>query len=241
MGLDDDLRQALGAAEQAAWETDPTGVVGVGHDESRLVRVEVDHADALQRLEIGAHWWRTIGPDEIGAAVRAAYAAACTDRVGAWAERTEARSESALPPPPAPDPLRGAGPGGRKAPGWDEQADELRRTLDTLRQARRELRQLRETVQSQADQKTVAGGPGDHVTVEVTGGRITSIEFSRRWINQHPTGQALADAVRDAAHRAYAIAAQQSAAALASMPAIAAARAATADPVTVFRRLGLIE
>ena len=241
MGLDDDLRRAQGAAEQAAWETETTGVVGVGHDESRLVRAEVDHTDALQRLEIGAHWWQAIGPDQIGAAVRTAYDAACTDRVAAWAERTEARSASALPPRPAPDPLRGAGPGGGKAPGWDAQADELRRTLDTLRQARRELRQLKETVQSQAERKTVGGGPGDHVTVEVTGGRITSIEFSRRWLNQHPTGQAVADAVRDAAHRAYATAAQQSAAALAGMPAIAAARAATADPVTVLRRLGLIE
>ena len=75
----------------------------------------------------------------------------------------------------------------------------------------------------------------------VVGGRITVVEFSRRWLNEQPTGQALAEAVRDAAHQAYAVVAQQSAAAMATMPALAAARAAVADPAAVFRRLGLIE
>ncbi|RSM70840.1 hypothetical protein DMB66_07715 [Actinoplanes sp. ATCC 53533] len=241
MSLEDDLRRAQGAAQQAAWETETTGIVGVGHDESRLVRAEVDHADALLRLEIGARWWQSIGPDQLAVAVRSAYDAACDDRMSAWAQRTEARASSDVPAAPAPDPLRGAGPGRRKPPGWDEQVDELRRALDALRQARAELRQLRTAVQEQASREIVGRGPGGRVTVTVVGGRITEVEFNRRWLNEQPTGQALADAVGAAAHQAYAVVAQQSAAALATMPALAAARAAVADPAAVFRRLGLIE
>lgn len=241
MSLEDDLRRAQAAARQAAWETETTGIAGVGHDESRLVRAEVDHADALRRLEIGARWWQSIGPDRIGVAVRGAYDAACHDRMSAWAQRTEARARSDVPAAPAPDPLRGTGTGRRKPPGWDEQVDELRRTLDSLRQARAELRQLRTTVQEQANRETVGRGPEGRVAVTVVGGRITAVEFSRRWLNEQPTGQTVADTVRDAAHQAYAVVAHQSAAAMATMPALAAARAAVADPAAVFRRLGLIE
>ena len=66
MGLERDLRRAQGVAEQVAWETDAKGIVGVGHDQTRLVRVAVDHADALQHVEVGARWWQGIGPDAIG-------------------------------------------------------------------------------------------------------------------------------------------------------------------------------
>ncbi|MEV8504583.1 hypothetical protein AB0368_07085 [Actinoplanes sp. NPDC051475] len=241
MDLEGDLRRLQGAAEQAAWATDTTGIVGVGHDESGLIRAEVDHANALQRLEIGARWWQSIGPDALAGAVQHAYDAACQDRLQAWAERTEARSGPDSPPSPAPDPLRGAGPGRRPAPGWEEQADELRRTLDALRQARAELRQLRQTVEDQARQETVGRDPRERVTVTVAGGRMTACQFSRRWLNEQPTGQAVADGVRDALHQAYSAVAQQSAAAMATMPALAAARAAAADPVAMFRRLGIID
>lgn len=239
MGLEDDLRRAQGAAGQAAWETDANGIVGVGHDESRLVRATVDHSDALQHLDIGARWWQSIGPDGMAAAVQGAYEAACRDRMEAWAQRTQVRS--AADGEPAPDPLRGAGRGRRAAPDWDEQVAELRRTLDSLRQARAELRQLRQTVQEQSQRETVGRDPRERVTVVVVGGRVTAVQFSRRWLNEQPSGRAVADAVRDATRQAYAAIAQQSAAAVAAMPTLSAARADAADPTAMFRRLGLID
>lgn len=231
----DDVQRMRDEAEQTSWALGRDGIVGVGRDATGLVRVEVDHTDAVQLIEIGARWWSEIGPQGLGDAVRQALDAAMEDRLAAWAERAEARAQAA--------PVTGAAPiripAEVAAPDLSDQVAELRRTLTMLRQVRSELGAYRRLTEQEANRETVGEDRDGRVTVTLSGKRITTLTLSGRWLNTQPTGQAVADAVRAAVLEAYRTSAARSAAALASLPGIAAAHPANADPAALLRRLGL--
>ncbi|HWS33274.1 MAG TPA: hypothetical protein VN408_11085 [Actinoplanes sp.] len=222
-------------AEHTTWAMGSEDIIGVGHDESRLVRVEVDRADTVRYLEIGSSWWRVIGAHGLGEAVRVAVDAAVNDRMTAWADRAAARSQSPAPEPDG----RPFVPPVATAPAPQEQIAELRRTLDMLRQVRSELKDYRRFVKEQAGRENVGADSGSRAQVTVTGQRITGIRLDSSWLNTQPSGQVVADTIRTAIDSAYRKGAQQTAAALASMPAIAAALPGNADPAALLRRLGV--
>jgi DNA-binding protein YbaB len=234
------LRRTLADARQAAWAVDRSDITGVGRDSAGVVRVEVDPADAVLRVEIGASWWNEIGRDNLGAVVKEAFDSAVADRQQAWAERVEARGSAddaaSAPAPDRDDELVGTG----EAPEWDEQLDEVRQALETLRQAKAELRELRQAVRAQQGGQAVGHGPQGRVTVSVEQGRVTAVEFDRRWLNERPTGQDLGSAVVAACQAAYRQSALSSLSSLAQFPTLASARARSQDPVAVFRRLGVV-
>ncbi|GAA3914149.1 hypothetical protein [Actinoplanes auranticolor] len=230
----DDVQRMRDEAEQASWALSRDGIVGVGRDASGLVRVEVDHTDAVQRIEIGARWFSEIGPHGLADAVRQALDAAMEDRLSAWAERTEARSGA---------PVSSSGririPSDVAAPDVSDQIAELRRTLTMLRQVRSELGEYRRLMQEQANRETVGNDREGRVAVTLSGKRITALTLSGRWLNTQPTGQSVADAIQAAVIAAYRTNAQRTAAAMASLPGIAAAHPGNVDPAALLRRLGL--
>ena len=198
------------------------------------MRVEVDHTDAVQRIGIGARWWSEIGPQGLADAVRQALDAAMENRLAAWAERAEARTEA-----PASSTGRIRIPSDVAAPDLSDQIAELRRTLTMLRQVRSELGEYRRLMEEEANRETVGNDREGRVTVTLSGKRITALTLSGRWVNTQPTGQVVADAIRGAVLQAYRANAQRTAAAMASLPGIAAAQPGNVDPTALLRRLGL--
>lgn len=108
-----------------------------------------------------------------------------------------------------------------------------------LRQVRAELKDYRRFVKEQVGRENSGADSGGRAQVTVTGQRITAIRLDSGWLNTQPSGHVVADIIRAAIDSAYRKGARQTAAALASMPAIAAAMPGNADPAALLRRLGV--
>jgi hypothetical protein len=230
----DDVQRLRDEAEQASWALGRDGIVGVGRDATGVVRVEVDHTDAVQRIEIGARWWSELGPQAVAGAVRQAFDAATEDRLAAWSERAQSRADA---PVAAGERIRI--PSDVAAPDLGAQIAELRSTLTMLRQVRSELGEYRRLVEDEAGRETVTTDRDDRATVTLTGKRITALTLSARWLNTQPTGQVVAEAIQAAVVEAYRAGAVRTATAMASLPAIAAVQPGAIDPAAFLRRLGL--
>lgn len=259
MAVESELRAMRVAAEQAAWQVDPSDLIGVGHDESHAVRVEVDHSDRVTKLEIAPRWSSMVG-DGLAPAVLTAIQAAVEDRRAAWVRRVEERADT-----PAPNPASGpastfsggqllptgsgratataSGLGPQRfefapAPDAAGQLEVMQQLVQQLRQTRDELRRYQENLRDQQQQEIV-GRSGDHVTVRLTGGQITDVEFSQRWLRQQPGSQVIATETLHACRAAYQAAAERTAEMMAAFPAITALQP-SGDPTALLRRLGLL-
>ncbi|TCB95585.1 hypothetical protein E0H26_19170 [Micromonospora zingiberis] len=237
MVVERNLLAMRAAAQQTAWQLDGSDIVGEGRDDARAVRAQVDHADQVTHLEIAPRWSAMVGAGGLPAAVQDAIEAAVESRRTAWAQRVEARADASAPASqtdPAVDRPQFA-----PAPDLAGQVEVLRRTLADLRQVRSDLRGFRDTLREQARQEVV-GRAGDRVTVRLTGGKVTGVEVSTRWLRERPGSRELAEEILRACREAYRNAAARATEALAAFPAIAAAHPAAADPVALLRRLGLL-
>jgi DNA-binding protein YbaB len=233
------LRQMLGEAQQTAWQFERAGLTGAGRDDTGVVRVEVDADDRLQRVEIEASWRRDVGTDRLAAAVQAAYQAACADRVAAWAERSGTRAGGTPPGEMTSDPLRDHQLSAY-TPGLEAQLAELTRIVDAVRDARAELTRYEQGLEHQGSQRVI-GGAEDRVTVTLLQGRIIELEMSRRWLNEEPTGRSIAHAVQDACADAHRRGGLRAADTPAATPSLAEFTAYAADPIRLFRALGVVE
>lgn len=229
-----DVQRLRDEAEQASWMYGRDDIVGVGQDTTGLVRVEVDHTDAVQRIEIGARWWNEIGPQGLAEAVRRALDAAMKDRLVAWAERARVRAAA-----PVFGTERMQLPSDAAAPDLSNQIAELRRALTMLREIRSELGEYRRLIEEEAVRETVGSDRDGRVSITLTGRRVTALTLSDRWLNTQPTGQAVAEAICAAIFEAYRAEAQRTSAAMASLPGIAAAQPGNVDPAALLRRMGL--
>lgn len=162
-----------------------------GRDGSGLVQVEVDGAARHVAVLLAPGWRRTIGGPGLGAAVLAAFGAASTARLTAWAERAADRRQ----------------PDGAPASAMvASQAQRPPEVIASLAQAWRDLReyQLRLTELSAAAGTTA--GPGRNVVVTVRAGQIAGIVVAPDWVRtatdtdvERATGQTLRAALDDLA------------------------------------------
>ncbi|MDW5324549.1 hypothetical protein [Plantactinospora sp. KLBMP9567] len=238
----DVLRQQ---AESIGWRLDINGVAGTGADGTGIVRARIDDAGRLSHIEIDRNWWHDLGPDRLRAAILEATTQAANDRLATWsarvAERAEIRPSSERPlsdgrqagVPPQPHETE------RRTEEGDR-AGELIRMLELLRAAMSELDDHRQRVTEVARQSVTGHSENDRVTVRLTGGQLTDLEISRRWLHQQqPTGRTIAGEVEMACSEAYRQMDLQVESTFLASPAVAEVRKIAANPAVLLRRLGL--
>ncbi|HEX5596240.1 MAG TPA: hypothetical protein VFX61_09530 [Micromonosporaceae bacterium] len=201
--------------------------------------MQVDDAARVQQAEVSHDWWREIGPDRIAEALQLALNRATDNRLTNWSNRVAEREHGEVPTGwrPKVDGRVAEKPG--RDVGQGNRYGEVARMLELLGGVRSEIDGLRQRLDAQAAQQVIGRSAGSHVTVAMTGGQVTAVQISRRWLNEQPSGQAIAEEFRLACHNAYRQAALQSAAALAAAPSLATLRDLASDPATLLRRLGL--
>ncbi|GIG89599.1 YbaB/EbfC family nucleoid-associated protein [Plantactinospora endophytica] len=245
MSAEQNIHRLGREVERVSWQLDGSDITGTGADESGLVRVWLDGSGQLGRVEIGRNWWRDLGPELLSASILEALDRAIGDRLAAWSVRVAER-EAGEPPadwqPPAHRRSDSDSPerrGHEQVAGGGDRAGEVAQVLDLLRDAMSELDGYRQQVDDQARQQVLGSSGGGRVTVALTGGQVTQLEISLRWLREQPTGQSVAEEVRAACQDGYQRHSQQAAALSASSPAIAQVRDLAAHPMTLLRRLGL--
>ncbi|MFY1687911.1 hypothetical protein [Plantactinospora sp. WMMB782] len=243
MSITDSLDELRAGAERLAWQLDHSGLSGVGADESRTVRVHLDDAGRVQRIDIDHAWWRDPGPDRLADAVVTAANQAAVNRISAWSERV---AERAGAEPPAdwrgslrqrqdeePHDGRGTAPAGDR----DSRTEALLRLSEVTEAALSEMDDYRRRTEARAHQQVLGRSRSDRVTVTYAGDQLSQVEVDRRWLRSHPSGQAMGSELGEACQDAYDRMAQERQAILGSLPALTALRELTADPVTLVHRL----
>jgi hypothetical protein len=166
-----------------------------GRDGSDLVQVEVDGAARHAAVALESGWRRTIGGPALGAAILAAYTAATTARLTAWAEQAAER--------------RDTGDGGdAPAPAMvDRQVTWPRATpamVQSLSRAFRDLREFGLRLTALHAATTTTASPGRTVVVTARAAQIVGIELAPDWLRtagdsdiERQTGHTLRAALDD--------------------------------------------
>jgi hypothetical protein len=168
-----------------------------GCDGSDLVQVEVDGAARHVAVALESGWRRTIGGPALGAAILAAYTAATTARLTAWAEQAaERRDTGDVGNAPAPAMVDRQVPWPRATP---EMVQSLSRAFCDLREFGLRLTELHAAT-------TTTASPGRIVVVTARAAQITGIELAPDWLRtagdadiERVTGQTLRAALDDLA------------------------------------------
>jgi hypothetical protein len=157
----------------------------LGHDTSGQVRVEIDGAARRVAVGLGREWRRTVGAEALGAAILAAFTAATTERLTAWAEQ---------PARPAP------------APVLIERPPPTPEIFRLLSRASRDLLEYRLRLTELHSAAATRAAPGRTVVVTVRAGRIGRIDLDPEWLRsagdadvERVTGHTLSAALDDLA------------------------------------------
>ncbi|MEQ4302833.1 hypothetical protein ABNF97_15785 [Plantactinospora sp. B6F1] len=237
----DGLRQQ---AELIGWRLDIDGVTGTGTDRTGAVRAHLNDEGRVSHMEVDRSWWRDLGPDRLEAAILEATTQAANDRVAAWSARVAERADAeASPDRPLTDrrqtDVRPWGGETERPTEGSDRGEELIRMLELLRVAASELDDYRHRAAEAVRQPVSGRREGDRVAVWLTGGQVTAVEISRRWLHQQPTGRAIADEVELACFESYRQLDLQTGSTFAALPAVAEVRELAANPAALLRRLGL--
>jgi hypothetical protein len=162
----------------------------VGRDASGLVQVEIDGVARHVAVSLQAGWRRAVGGDGLGAALLAAFTAATTARLTAWAEQAADLRQTDVAPASV-------------------QVDRPHATPETaqlLSRAWRDLQEYRLRLTELHAATTTSAAPGRTVVVTVRAGQIAGIELDPDWLRtagdadiERQTGHTLSAALDDLA------------------------------------------
>jgi hypothetical protein len=163
-------------------------------DGSGQVQVEIDGAARYVSVLLEGEWRRSIGGHRLGAAILAAFTAAATARLAAWAEQAADRRHIDDAPAPAV-----ADRPGQRPHATPEVFQLLSRAWRDLHEYKLRLTELHAAA-------TATASPGRNVVVTVRAGQIVGIELDPDWLRtardadiERETGQTLNAALDDLA------------------------------------------
>jgi hypothetical protein len=158
-----------------------------GRDASGQVRVEIDGAARHAAVSLERGWRRAAGTDGLGAAILAAFTAATTARLTAWAEQSADRRPTDPP-----------------ASVLVDRPHATPRYLQMLSRAFRDLHEYRLRLTELQAATTTTASPDRTVVVTVRAGQIAGIEFDPDWLRtagdadiERQTGRTLSTALDD--------------------------------------------